>query len=105
MLHALDVAVNMQLYPVMYNFGGPRVGNPEFTAAYTRRVPDSFRIVNAYDIIPLFPPRVLGASLNGQRRLWFYQHVQGKKRIRAQTGSIRGNHAITTYLGALRSQS
>lgn len=98
-LHALDATVNTSFRPVMYNFGGPRVGNPGFVTRYNSLVANSIRVVNAYDIIPLLPPRVIKSSLT--ERAWFYRHVRSKQRISMRAGSIQGNHSIKTYLDAL----
>ena len=40
---------------VMVNFGAPRVGNSEFSHAYSRTVPISYRVVNGLDIIHKLP--------------------------------------------------
>jgi len=40
---------------VMVNFGAPRVGNNEFSRAYSRTVPISYRVVNGLDIIHKLP--------------------------------------------------
>ncbi len=101
-LLALDASVNTPFRPTMYNFGGPRVGNPAFTSRYNSLVVNSIRVVNAYDLIPLLPPAVIKSSLT--ERAWFYRHVHSKHRIRVQTGDIKNNHMIKTYLDAMLQQ-
>lgn len=87
---APDVAANTPFTnPVMYNFAGPRVGDPQFVAAYTRLVRTSVRVVNVHDIVPMMP----GAG---------YVHVPAEYRISFQTGSIVGNHILTNYIKALQ---
>jgi len=102
-LLALDASVNTPFRPVMYNFGGARVGNPGFASRYNSLVANSIRVVNAYDVIPLLPPTVIKSSLT--ERAWFYRHVRSKHRIRVQTGDINKNHLIETYLDALLLQN
>ncbi|CAI5742901.1 unnamed protein product [Hyaloperonospora brassicae] len=63
-LAAYDLAVNFSIKVNMYNFGGPRVGNPSFRQHYDSFVPTSFRVVMDGDIVPGWP------------RFWgLYQHV------------------------------
>ena len=40
----------------MYNYAGPRVGDPIFVDAYNFFVPQSYRVVNLADMIPMLPP-------------------------------------------------
>lgn len=40
----------------LYNFGSPRVGNPEFAANYDKLFPHQYRVVNFKDIIPHLAP-------------------------------------------------
>lgn len=42
----------------MYNFGSPRVGNGVFADAYDARVPDTWRVVNADDVVARVPRAV-----------------------------------------------
>ncbi|KAE9136520.1 hypothetical protein PF006_g14368 [Phytophthora fragariae] len=63
-LAAYDLAVNFSIKVNMYNFGGPRVGNPSFRQHYDRCVPTSYRVVMDGDIVPGWP------------KFWgLYQHV------------------------------
>ena len=54
-LAAYDLAVNFSIKVNMYNFGGPRVGNPSFRQHYDSFVPMSFRVVMDGDIAPGWP--------------------------------------------------
>ena len=57
----------------MYNFGSPRVGNGVFAEAYDAAVPDTWRIVNADDVVARVPRAVgyrhvghtVGISIDG----------------------------------------
>ncbi|KAH7488571.1 hypothetical protein PRIC1_007317 [Phytophthora ramorum] len=61
---AYDLAVNFSIKVNMYNFGGPRVGNPSFRQHYDSCVPTSYRVVMDGDIVPGWP------------KFWgLYQHV------------------------------
>ncbi|GMF29019.1 unnamed protein product [Phytophthora lilii] len=63
-LAAYDLAVNFSIKVNMYNFGGPRVGNPSFRQHYDSCVPMSYRVVMDGDIVPGWP------------KFWgLYQHV------------------------------
>ncbi|CAI5722670.1 hypothetical protein KXD40_004417 [Peronospora effusa] len=63
-LAAYDLAVNFSIKVNMYNFGGPRVGNPSFRQHYDSCVPTSYRVVMDGDIVPGWP------------KFWgLYQHV------------------------------
>lgn len=98
-INALDVAANTSLQPVMYNFAGPRVGNPVFALQYNRLVKNSVRIINEHDIVPKLPPVIILAPL--PCKILFYQHVKQNYKISFQTNSTRGNHDINNYLNAL----
>ncbi|RLN97738.1 hypothetical protein BBJ28_00024688 [Nothophytophthora sp. Chile5] len=54
-LAAYDLAVNFSMKVNMYNFGGPRVGNPSFRRHYDKCVPTSYRVVMDGDIVPGVP--------------------------------------------------
>ncbi|OQS04473.1 hypothetical protein THRCLA_03297, partial [Thraustotheca clavata] len=62
---AYDCAVHFNIPNIhMYNFGGPRVGNPAFVRQYNNKVPNSFRIVFDGDLVAGIP------------RFWgLYEHV------------------------------
>lgn len=57
MLAALDVQYNVSDKEIVcYTFGAPKVGNAEFAKSYNKRVPNTFRVVNAGDSVPDLPP-------------------------------------------------
>ncbi|KAH9127723.1 hypothetical protein LEN26_000022 [Aphanomyces euteiches] len=63
-LAAYDCAVHFNIDVNMYNFGGPRVGNPAFVRQYNRAVPNSYRVVLDGDLVAGIP------------KFWgLYQHV------------------------------
>ncbi|MCT8138250.1 lipase family protein [Anaerobacillus sp. CMMVII] len=95
-LHAMDVVENGHFPKVtMYNYASPRVGNKEFTHRFSTRVPDCIRFINSHDIIPMLPPQKIYCPFT--KRSWNYQHVPKQVKFSLQAGSIRNNHALTTY--------
>jgi triacylglycerol lipase len=57
-LAAMDIQQNIPGKEIScYTFGGPRVGDPTFAAAYEQLVPATYRFVNDADLIPAIPPR------------------------------------------------
>lgn len=82
----------------MYNYAGPRVGDPTFADAYDYLIPKSYRVVNLADIVPVVPPRSI---LKYQ-----YQHVGAPDQEWSycnQTGDIVDNHSLqNNYIPALQ---
>lgn len=100
-LAILDIAENSHFkHASMFNFAGPRVGNPRFANNYNTKVKESIRIVNLYDIVPNCPPIVTIPPLRD--KWWLYKHVHKEFSIATQTGSILGNHDIHSYVAALK---
>ncbi|MGA3294776.1 MAG: lipase family protein [Candidatus Acidiferrales bacterium] len=95
--HSLGAALAVLASPVlklvtgnqviqMYNFAGPRVGNTAFADGYNELVPESFRVVNLADMIPMLPPtKIFG---------WEYAHVGEEWSFLNQSGNVAGNHAL-----------
>lgn len=81
----------------MYNYAGPRVGDPAFCDAYNFLIPASYRVVNLADIVPVVPP------LNILK--YRYQHVGAPDQewsYCGQTGDIADNHSLqNNYIPAL----
>ena len=64
----------------MYNFAGPRVGNPAFAGAYSEFVAQSYRVVNLTDVVPFLPPtQIFG---------WDYAHVGEEWSFLNQSGNV-----------------
>ena len=78
----------------LYTFAGPRVGSPKFVQAHSQLIPNSYRIVNLADSVPLFPPVSLDNSS--------YTHVGQKWAFLAQLEDIILNHVVDTYQKALK---
>lgn len=82
----------------MYNYAGPRVGDPVFAEAYNAYLPYSYRVVNLADVVPIVPPRHI---LQFQ-----YQHVGAPDQEWSycnQTGDIGDNHSLeNNYIPALQ---
>ncbi|KAF5361733.1 hypothetical protein D9756_002148 [Leucocoprinus leucothites] len=56
----------------LVTYGGPRVGNKAFADYIDSHFPNAvFRIVNKRDIVPVYPPRILG-----------FEHAEGQLHIR-----------------------
>lgn len=70
----------------MYSYAGPRVGDPIFVDAYNFWVPQSYRVVNLADLIPMLPP--------SQIFHWQYGDVGQEWSFLNQSGNVAGNHAL-----------
>ncbi len=96
-LAALDIMANTLYYNLsMYNFGSPKVGDPQFATVYDQKVQSSFRIANLFDPVPKVPPEQ--ATLPFSQEVVTYQHVSRAVHIFIHTGSLIQNHDIRTYL-------
>jgi triacylglycerol lipase len=82
---ALKILLPAQTFE-MYNFAGPRVGDPIFVDAYNFFVPESYRVVNLSDVVPMLPPSVVFH--------WQYGDVGQEWSFLNQSGNIAGNHAL-----------
>ena len=70
-LAAYDIKLRTPAWPMAsYTFGSPRVGNGAFVKAYNDAIPNTTRVVNAGDIVPMVPLLIMG-----------YRHVSGEKKI------------------------
>jgi len=61
-LFVFDIVNEYTNYQLLYfyNFGSPRVGNPEFSAFFTYNHIYPFRVTHYYDIVPHLPEEILG---------------------------------------------
>lgn len=96
-LNALDIATNLGVQPIMWTFGGPRVGNTHFKKAFDKAVESCVRVVNKPDKVPKVPPWEFG-----------YHHVKGQYEIDSSKVAKHGlvcYHTMPTYLHMLESSS
>lgn len=99
-LAALDIASNSPFTaPVVYTFGAPRVGDPDFVRAYNYTVPYHWRVQNEFDIVPHLPPLVYQSPQTKQT--YFYLHVKGEVMRSFRMGSVAGNHVLSSYFADL----
>lgn len=80
----------------LYTYGGPRVGNPTFAQMHSQIVPNSYRIFNLADTIPLSPPTMFRKDI--------YVHVGQPWSFLSQYGDVLANHAVDTYRAAINKQ-
>lgn len=78
----------------MYNFGCPRVGNPDFVNQYNSLIQSSWRVVNKYDPVPKIPD----TSVNIGGHSYTYEHVQNDHGINNPTPNF---HDIDLYIQGL----
>jgi triacylglycerol lipase len=111
-LCAMDVAVNFAADVAgggseltMTNFAGPRVSAgsvvdgitvfdvQQFVDNYQSRVPDSFRVVNAADLVPILPPPSL--TVSAIKTSLLFEHVTSDPiNYCAQLQTIGNNHSL-----------
>jgi predicted lipase len=95
-LAALDIA---QKIPTLrhnlrlYTYAGPRLGNPAFAEAFSRLLPNSYRIVNLADLVPSLPPTKTGDVV--------YVHFGEPWGFTMASGDIGPNHFISAYRSAI----
>jgi hypothetical protein len=77
----------------LYTYASPRVGDLDFTQFYRQQVPNSYRVLNLCDTVPMTPPSRI-------RQLEFV-HVGQPWMFLSQTGDIAPNHAIPLYQTAI----
>ena len=95
-LAALDIAVNTEFEnPIVYTYGCPRVGDPDFASRFNQVVKNSIRIVNIHDSFPTFPDKEYPPPFT-QKGL-YYQHVKTKYQISFQLNDTPRNDAIACY--------
>lgn len=94
-LAAFDLALR---YPALrpqlqlYTYASPRVGDATFANTHSQLLPNSYRVVNLADPIPLVPP----SDLNG-----IYTHLGQEWAFLSQNGDALPNHLIETYRRAI----
>lgn len=99
-LAATDIALHingLKDQVQMYSYGGPRIGDPVFASFYNELIPNSYRVVNLADMIPVLPPTKFLE--------YTYQHVGQEWSYLWQTGDIGKNHyLVSNYLPAVNSE-
>lgn len=90
-LAAIDIALNVpeirsQLQ--LYTYASPRVGDPTFATSHSQLVPNSYRVVNLADMIPLVPPTQLSGN---------FVHLGQEWAFLSQNGDVLPNHVVDTY--------
>ncbi|WP_017301507.1 lipase family protein [Nodosilinea nodulosa] len=96
---ALDIALAVpELRPQLrvYVYASPRVGDPTFASSYAKILPNSFRITNLADTIPMMPPTKLRAE---------FVHVGEEWAFLSQGGDILPNHIVDTYRRAVNAEA
>lgn len=95
-LAALDIAVNTGFKnPIVYTYGSPRVGDPDFASKLNQTVKKSIRVVNIHDSFPTFPERVYPPPFTEEELL--YEHVKTKYPISFQLNNTPRNDSIGCY--------
>ena len=91
-----EIRKNLQLY----TYAGPRVGDRDFAQAHSKMIPNSYRIVNLSDFVPLVPP----ITIDNQFTQATYAHVGQKWGFTSQFGDVLLNHVVDTYRSAIEAQ-
>lgn len=98
-LAAVDIALKVPKLREqirLYTYAGPRVGNPNFAQMHSKVVPNSYRIFNLADSIPLSPPTIFRNDV--------YSHIGQAWSFLTQYGDVLPNHAVDTYRAAVDSE-
>lgn len=94
-ISALDIALkNSQLSKQiqLYTYAGPRVGDSTFAKKYSQLLPNSYRVVNLADSIPLVPPAMMGKN---------FIHIAEQWSFLTQLGEVLLDHVVDTYREAI----
>ena len=84
----------------LYTYAAPRIGDRDFAQAHSQLIPNSYRIVNLSDSVPLVPP----IKIQNRFTTANYAHVGQKWSFTAQFGDVLLNHVADTYRMAIESQ-
>jgi len=99
-LCAIDIAANTTFTsPILFTYGSPRVGNPDFVKAFKSYVRSSYRYANVFDVVTYAPPHVL--KFPKRETKYYYNHVHTFISLSFQNGSTGGNHVISSYFADL----
>ena len=99
-LCAIDIAANTpHISPNLFTYGAPRVGDPDFTRAFTQYVGNSYRVANLFDVVTHAPPFIY--KLPKREKKYYYSHIQTLSSLSFQNGSVSDNHMIGSYFTEL----
>ena len=84
----------------LYTYAAPRIGDRDFARTHSQLIPNSYRIVNLSDSVPLVPP----IKIQNRFTTANYAHVGQKWSFTAQFGDVLLNHVVDTYRMAIESQ-
>lgn len=93
---AADIAAHypaLQAQLRLYSYASPRLGDPDFARFYSQLVPNSYRILNLADAVPMVPP----SNTQKQR----YVHVGQPWSFVTYRGDVAPNHAADLYRAAI----
>ena len=101
-LSAMEIALNVpeiREQIQLYTYAAPRIGDRDFAEAHSRLIPNSYRVVNLSDSVPLVPP----IEIKNKFTTANYAHVGQKWSFTAQFGDVLLNHVVDTYRMAIES--
>ncbi|VBB08303.1 lipase (class 3) [Lucifera butyrica] len=99
-LAALDIAVNTNFkFPIVYTYGSPRTGDPDFAFRFNQVIKNSIRIFNVHDIIPTLPEKAYPPPFTKEGL--YYRHVNNNYPLSFQLNSLARNHYINCYFNNL----
>ena len=84
----------------LYTYAAPRIGDRTFAQAHSQLIPNSYRIVNLSDSVPLVPP----IKINNYFTKASYSHVGQKWAFTTQFGDVLLNHVVDTYRTAIEAE-
>ena len=102
-LAAMEIALNVpQIRPQLqlYTYASPRVGDRAFARSHSQLVPNSYRITNLSDSVPLVPPIAIENNFVRAN----YAHVGQKWSFTTQFGDVLLNHVVDTYRTAIEAR-
>ena len=102
-LAAMEIALNVpQIRPQLqlYTYASPRIGDRAFAQAHSQLIPNSYRIVNLSDSVPLVPPITIENNFVRAN----YAHVGQKWSFTTQFGDVLLNHVVDTYRTAIEAE-
>lgn len=79
---------------VLYLFAPPRVGNRGFVEELNKQVDNNWVLVNQPDVVPSLPPMTF-VSIG---HTWLYDNFDNRIFLNLQTGTIKQNHSLSTYV-------